>query len=160
MRDSGENSAQGLRAAAAAPATFLALQHAVRAACDSADCWQAGLSAAIHATLDFAAERPAAMRALAVLARPRSIDGGPLHSEVVSYFASLLTAGAPPRHPVTDSAERTIEAIATLLRGRLLVEDTDRLPILAPELIYLALLPCTGATEAQRWAEAPTQVQL
>ena len=73
---------------------------------------------------------------------------------MIAYFARLLTGVAPieKRYPITTD-EGTIEAIALVARGHLLAGTVDELPSLAPEFVYLALLPYTGLAEARRWTE-------
>jgi hypothetical protein len=41
-----------------------------------------------------------------------------------------------------------------VVRGHLLSGTADQLPSLAPELVYLALMPYTGLAEARRWTES------
>jgi hypothetical protein len=138
--------------------SFVALQGAVSTACSSQAEWEAKVAAGVRAALDFAAAEPAAAHALTIDARRQALDEGDREHEVVAYFARLLSEVAPPERRFPISTDKgTIEAIAMVVRGRLIAGTTDELPSQAPELVYLALMPYTGLAEARRWAEPIAQ---
>jgi hypothetical protein len=137
-------------------ASFVALQGAVSRACARHDEWQAKVAAGVRAALEFAAADPAGAHALTIDARRQRLEEGDREQEVVGYFASLLADVAPAekRFPISTD-EGAVEAIAMVARGHLLAGTAERLPELAPELIYLALMPYTGLSEARNWTESP-----
>ena len=119
--------------------------------------WEARVVAAIQAALRFAAAEPAMAHALIVHGR-RERDGegrGDREREIVAHFAAALAAVAPPRsrHSISTD-EGVIEAIAAVIRGHLQAGAPERLPAIAPDLVYLALMPYVGLNDARRWAES------
>jgi hypothetical protein len=141
-------------------ASFLQLQDAVRDACTREGEWEARVVAGIRATLEFVAENPARAEALTVRARrsrPPRRDRDP-EREVLGYFAGLLGAVAPAerRFPISTD-EAIVESIATIVRGHLLGGTADQLPGIAPDLVYLALMPYLGLAETQRWVAASAE---
>jgi hypothetical protein len=156
-QDPGLSDAARARAPTEDFSTSLAeLQEAVRTACSRHFEWEAKVVAGIRAVLGFAAAKPAKAHALTIAARRRSTAGGGREHEVIAYFAELLGEGAPARDG--DSASPTeeilVEAIATVIRGHLLSERYERLPRLAPDLVYLTLVPYVGIAGARHWAES------
>jgi hypothetical protein len=135
--------------------SFVGLQDAVRKACASHSEWEARVAAGINATLDFAAAEPDAIHALTIDARRQTSSGGNRQDEVIAYFAELLGGVAPAesRHSAS-SDESIIESIAVIVRGHLLSGTTDQLTKLAPDVIYLILMPYVGIAAAGRWADA------
>lgn len=136
--------------------SFVALQEAVNRSCSRSSEWEARVGAGIRAALDFAAADPDAASALTIQARREASSEGDREREVVGYFARLLGEVTPAdvRFPISTD-EGVVESIAITIRGHLLAETHDELPALAPELIYLALMPYTGLAGARRWAESP-----
>jgi hypothetical protein len=134
--------------------SFRALQDAVRKACAGQSEWQARVAAGIRASLDFAAAEPAAAHALTIDAQRQASTFGDRQREVIAYFAALLAEVAPTgaRHPIS-SDESILESIALIIRGHLLSDKTDQLPLLAPDLVYLVLMPYTGIAAAKHWAD-------
>jgi hypothetical protein len=129
--------------------SFQRLRDAVQTACAYHSEWEAKVGAAICAALEFAAAYPAAARAITDRANDLSDRAG----DVVSYFARLLADVAPEGERYTISTDEAIvESIAILVRGHLLAGTTDELPELAPELIWLTLLPYTGSAGARAWS--------
>ena len=45
-----------------------------------------------------------------------------------------------------------MESIATIIRGHLQLGTADELPGIAPDLVYITLMPYLGISEARRWA--------
>jgi hypothetical protein len=140
--------------------SFVALQGAVSRACDQQAEWQAKVAAGIRAALEFAAADPAGAHALTIDARRQRLEDGDREQEVIGYFAGLLAGVAPAekRFPISTDLG-TIESIAMVARGHLVAGTTEQLPGLAPELIYLALMPYTGLAEARRWTESRLAVE-
>jgi hypothetical protein len=133
-------------------ASFLQLQDAVRDACTRHTDWEARVVAGIKATLEFAAAEPAKAEALTVKARrPTTRDRDP-EREVIAYFSGLLSAIAPAerRFPISTDAA-IVESIAAIIRGHLLGKTADRLPGIAPDLVYPALMPYLGLAGTRRW---------
>jgi hypothetical protein len=137
--------------------SFEALKGAVRRASARQLEWEAKVVAGVRAALEFAAAAPASAHALTIAARRQNPPGGHREEEVIAYFSALLGEGAPrqSRAPVA-SEEGLVESIAIVVRGHLLSEATDQLPIRAPDLVYLTLMPYVGIAEARRWAEPLT----
>jgi hypothetical protein len=136
-------------------ASFLELQELVHGACKRESRWEAKVVAGIGASLDFAATEPAKARALTVGARRPAFGERYPEQVVISYFARELGAVAPRARRVAISTDESIvEAIALLVRGHLLQGTEVRLPVAAPDLIYLALVPYLGLGEARDWAES------
>jgi hypothetical protein len=141
--------------------SFVALQDAVRDACTRHAEWEAKIAAGIRAALDFAAADQAAVHALTIDARRQALEDGDREQEVIGYFADLLGAVAPAerRFPISTD-EGTVESIAMVVRGHLLAGTAEQLPALAPELIYLALMPYSGLAGARRWTESPALTEI
>jgi hypothetical protein len=131
-----------------------ALQDAVRKACAGQSEWEAKIAAGIRATLDFAALEPAAVHALTIDAQRQTSTFGDRQQEVIAYFAGLLAEVAPTgaRHQIS-SDESIVESIALIVRGHLLSGKADQLPLLAPDIVYLILMPYAGIAAAKHWAD-------
>jgi hypothetical protein len=140
--------------------SFIALQGAVSRACARQVEWEAKVCAGIRAVLDFCAAEPLAARALTINARRRDGVAGGYEQELFNYFADRLAGVTPKeaRFPISTD-EGIIESIAIAVRGHLLADTAEQLPELAPELIYLALMPYTGLTGARHWAESHALVR-
>jgi hypothetical protein len=130
----------------------------VRVACSSRRQWEEQVVAGIQAALRFAAVEPQMAHALIVEGRRVPSADGDREEEVIAYFAGLLASVAPAeaRHP-TSTDRGVIEAIAALVRGHLQAGAVERLPLAAPDLVYLALMPYLGLDGARRWAESADQ---
>lgn len=134
-------------------ASFAQLQGAVHDACGAAMEWPAKISAAIHAALEFAASQPQATRTLTMEARVSRFDGGRAYLQMIGYFSELLRVGAPHDQPLATSTEEAlVGGIATVVSDHLRSGRAHRLVDVAPELVYLTLLPYLGFAEAKRWA--------
>lgn len=134
-------------------ASFAQLQGAVHDACGAAMEWPAKISAAIHAALEFAASQPQATRTLTMEARVSRFDGGRAYLQMIGYFSELLRVGAPHDQPLATSTEEAlVGGIATVVSDHLRSGRAHRLVDVAPELVYLTLMPYVGFAEAKRWA--------
>jgi hypothetical protein len=135
-------------------ASFLEIQQMVHEACQRQARWEAKVVAGIGAALDFAASEPDKARALTLSARRPAFGESYPEQVVISYFARELGAVAPRARRVAISTdEGIVEAIALLVRGHLLDGAEGRLPAVAPELVYLVLMPYLGRAEVGHWAE-------
>ena len=135
-------------------ASFVALRDAVCAAYAGEAEPEAGVAAAIKAALRFAAEEPARAHALAVQARRQPSGDSDLGEEIVAEFAALLGRALPyeeQRRPPPEEA--IIESMVITVRAHLLEDTPELLPALAPEFVYLALVPYAGVDGARRLAE-------
>jgi hypothetical protein len=150
--------AQARRGRAKFLPSFAALQAAVRDSCEEAAEWEARVAAGIGAVLDFAAADPEAALALTVRARRGDSGPGDREDEVIAYFTELLERATPSERLPASTDAGVVEGIATMVRGHLRAGRAAQLPALAPELVYMALLPYTGLAAAQRWADSlPTR---
>jgi hypothetical protein len=133
--------------------SFGQLRAAVLAACRAELEWPARVVAGIHATLHFAIANPSKARVLTVDATASSTGEDP-HRRMIEDLSVLLAAGAPrdKRLPVsTDTA--LVSGIATMIGVHIRADRPERLREMAPELVYLTLLPYLGFAEARRWAD-------
>jgi hypothetical protein len=139
-------------------ASFLELQEAVREACGRQVRWEEKVVAGIHAAFDFAAANPARATALTLNARRPSFgDRNPAEQVVIDHFVDLLGEVTSTQRRLPVSTDRSIvESIFAIVRGHLIADTPDRLPEVAPDAIYLALMPYLGFEGARRWAE-PTR---
>lgn len=129
------------------------LEEVVRAACARQEEWPARVAAGICAALDFAATNPERARALAIDSRVTDFDLGYL--PMVEQLSELLGAEAPSdRGAVASTEQALVGGIVTVVADHLRSGRANRLPELAPELVYLTLLPYLGFEEAKRWAES------
>ncbi len=113
--------------------------------------------AGIQAVLEFAAADPQGAHALTIDARRHPAGEVDLEQETIVYFAGLLRQVVRVERRVAVSTEQAlVESIATVVRGHLQLGTTDQLPELAPELIYITLMPYLGISEARRWASSST----
>jgi hypothetical protein len=130
----------------------------VARACASEGPWEAKVVAGVEAVLEFAAADPQGAHALTVDARRRTSGEVDLEQEAVTYFAELLReVVAAKRRFAISNEEAVIESIATIIRGHLQLGTAAALPKLAPDLVYITLMPYLGIAEARRWAGAATQ---
>jgi hypothetical protein len=134
--------------------SFLELQEMVRESCGREVRWEAKVVAAIHATLDFAAANPVKATALTLNARrPNFGDRNP-EQIVIDHFVDLLGEVASTQRRLPVPPDRAIvESIFAIVRGHLVAGTADRLPEVAPDAAYLALLPYLGLEATRRWAE-------
>jgi hypothetical protein len=146
--------AQARRGRAKFLPSFAALQETVRTACEERAEWEAKVSAGIGAVLEFAAADPDAALTLTVRARREDSGPGDREDEVLAYFVELLEKTTPAGRLEVSSDAGVVEAIATIVRGHLRAGSAKQLPGLAPELVYMALMPYSGLAGAERWANS------
>jgi hypothetical protein len=140
-------------------ASFHELQQAVFDTCRRQVKWEAKVVAGIDATLDFAATSPAKAIALTVNARRPAFGDRNPEQVVLAHFISLLDKVTPAERPLPVSTDRSIvESIAAVVRGHLLAGTEDQLPDVAPDLVYLALLPYLGLERTKPWVESAESV--
>ena len=134
--------------------SFAALKDRVARACAGSSGWEEQVVAGINAVLEFAATDPQGAYALTVEARRRTSAGDvDLEQEAVSYFAGLLREVVEvERRFAISTEEAVVESIATIVRGHLQLGTAAELPGLAPDLVYVTLMPYLGIEEARRWA--------
>lgn len=114
--------------------------------------------AGIEAVLAFAAADPQGAHAVAIDGRRRTSGGVNLEQEAVGYFADLLRRAVKvERRFAVSTEEAIVESIATIVRGHLQLGTGDQLPKLAPDLVYITLMPYLGIDEARRWATNTTK---
>jgi AcrR family transcriptional regulator len=104
-------------------------------------------AAGLQVLLEFAANEPAFARMCLVEALAAGPEATGQRTKVLVAFATLVDAQAQatlddPPGPLT--AELVIGGIHQVIYTRVLKGDTERLPELAPELLYLSLLPYLG----------------
>jgi len=135
--------------------SFAELKDRVGTACDGQGSWEEQVIAGLRAVLEFAATDPQGAHALTVDARRRPSGEVDLEEEVVGYFAGLLrrTVAVERRFSISNE-EAVVESIVTIVRGHLQLGTAAELPGLAPDLVYVVLMPYTGIAEARRWAAA------
>jgi hypothetical protein len=135
-------------------ASFVELQETVRETCRRQVKWEAKVVAGIDAILEFAAANPGKAIALTVHARrPVFGDRNP-EQVVIAHFAGLFGEVTPSQRLLPVSTDESIvESIAAMVRGHLLAGTEDQLPGIAPDAVYLALLPYLGLEGTRRWVE-------
>jgi hypothetical protein len=134
--------------------SFAALKDRVSKACDGEEAWEGKVVAGVRAVLEFAATDPQAVHALTVDARRRATGEVDLEQEAISYFAGLLRDAVSVERRFTLSTEEAlVESIATIIRGHLQLGTANELPGIAPDLVYITLMPYLGISEARRWAD-------
>jgi hypothetical protein len=136
-------------------ASFAEFQRVVHDACRRHVKWEAKVVAGIDATLEFAAASPAKATALTVNARRPAFGERNPEQVVLAHFVGLLDEVTPAERPLPVSTDESIvESIAAVVRGHLLAGTEDQLPEVAPDLIYLALLPYLGLEGTKFWVES------
>jgi len=134
-------------------ASLEVLKKEVQAACTRQTAWEARVVAAITAALEFAAAHPGETRALTMGAH-RADPVGEGEEDVVAYFTKLFTEAVPSERLFPITSDRAmIAAIAMIIRSRLVAGSVSDLPELAPDLVYLVLMPYSGLAGARREAE-------
>jgi hypothetical protein len=144
--------------ASAFEAAFARFQVRVEEACVESISWADGMSAAIRATLEFAAAEPGAANVLTNEAMAAGRKGSARRERLLSYAGEALAGGRRLEGGAADLPRLTEHAvaggIAALIAGRLATGRADELPGLAPQAIQFALTPYLGAEEAKRIAIA------
>jgi hypothetical protein len=134
-------------------ASFDQLRREVERACGRQTGWEARVAAGIQAALEFAAAHPGETRALTIDARGTG-SAANRQDDVISYFTRLLVDAVPSEklYPITTD-RAMVASIAMVVRSHLVSGSARDLPELAPDLIYLILMPYTGLAAARREAE-------
>jgi hypothetical protein len=140
--------------AGAFEAALARFQVRVEEACAGSPDWAAGVAAAIRASLEFAAEDPAAANTLTNEALAEGRDGIARRERLLGYLAERLEAGREVRSAGLELPPLTERGVAGGLAGlvaeRVATDRAAELPALAPEAIQFALTPYLGAVEAKR----------
>ncbi len=114
--------------------------------------WPARFAASIRAALAFAIANPAAGRALTINSRGAGTDE---YDSLISSFSTRLCHNTPEdRRPTASTDHAVVNSIASVVGEHLRADRVDRLDEVAPDLVYLALLPYVGFDEARRCAES------
>jgi hypothetical protein len=153
----GETAAEAVRRGKARfLPSFAALKDLVGEACVAEEVWEAKVVAGIRTVLEYAASDPQGAYALTIAARRTSSGQVDLEQEAIAYFAGALRdVVAVEMRFAISTEEAIIESIAMVVRGHLQMGAAARLPERAPDLVYLALMPYLGTSDAERWASFP-----
>jgi hypothetical protein len=138
---------------------FASLREEVEGACAREGGWPERAAAAILATLDFAAARPAAVAVLVSDAFANGLYGALRYRRMVAHFSALLEQGRRLRGDHEEELPAMIEeallgGFAEIVSERLRYDRAASLPSLGGQLIELLLTPYLGAAEAKRIAAA------
>ena len=138
--------------AAAYAAEAEALCEVMLAAAKEAGEWRAGVRAALLTVLRFAAKRPAVANALV---REVHVVGGAAllkHEEVLERLTVAIERGcavpADELATVPRAPSFVVGAVEGVISGRLARGETDDLPAVASELMFLIVASFLGAEEA------------
>jgi AcrR family transcriptional regulator len=134
---------------------FERVSGAIVASCREQAAWPERVAGAIGAALDFAVDSPSEAH-LVVVAHTASERLATRGHEAHEKLADLLRIGreqvdaalSPP--PVTEQA--VVGAAMAVVGARLLAGEAGTLPLLAPELTQIILMPYVGDEEAKRVA--------
>ncbi len=117
------------------------------------EAWEAQVVAGIRAVLEFAAADPQARARADRRCPPSSHRRG----RPRAGGDHLLRRPAPPGgdrrealHALDRGGARRVDR--DIVRGHLQLGTADQLPRLAPDLVYITLMPYLGISEARRWA--------
>jgi AcrR family transcriptional regulator len=138
---------------------FERLSEVIVAACKAQVSWPDRVAGAIAASLAFAVESPGDAQLVVVTchtaSEPKLASRGHAAHE---KLADLLRAGrtqAEVAHAPPELTEQAVVGAAMAVVGaRLLAEEVATLPLLAPELTQVVLIPYLGDEGAQRVARA------
>jgi len=135
--------------------SYTELQATILDACWRQAEWPAKVAVGIYAAVDFAGANPTAARTLIVDAQPPHPNGG-RYLDMIHRFCDLLAEIVPSDQRLPAPTDKAlIGGIATVMADHLRRDRLDRLAMMAPDLIYLTLLPYLGFAEAKRWAQSP-----
>jgi len=118
-------------------------------AASRAETWWAGIRAALETLLRFVAERPAVARAL--LRDVHVVGGSALakHEEVLERLtAAIGSSGELPEEQLAWTSSFIVGAVEGVVTARLTREETEDLPSLLPELMYLIVASFEGREAA------------
>jgi len=140
---------------------FASLRGEVEAACAREGGWPERAAAAILATPDFAAARPAAVAVLVSDSFANGLYGALRYRRMVAHFSALLEQGRRLRDDgggelPTITEEALLGGFAEIVSERLRYDRAATLPSLAGQLTELLLTPYLGAAEAKRIASGET----
>jgi hypothetical protein len=135
------------------PACRERLEGAITASCDEHCDWATSVVAGIRAALEFAAEDPVAARRLTERGKARWAERDPEFAGMVDRLAALLRHGAPTPHPRLPSAELLITCMAEQVNLRIRAGRAEQMMEIAPDLVFLALMPFLGFFGARQWAQ-------
>jgi hypothetical protein len=137
-------------------AAFAHFQVRIEAACAEGSDWAGGAAAAIRATLEFAAEDPAAANTLTNEAMAAGRDGIARRERLLAYAGEWLGRGREQRPEAEELPALTEHAlaggIAALIADRVARGRAAELPAMAADAIQFALTPYLGIAEAKRIA--------
>ena len=111
--------------------------------------WRAGIRAALETLLRFVAERPAVAKAL--LRDVHVVGGSALakHEEVLERLTAAISRGEGlPEEQLAWTASFIVGAVEGVLTARLARDETEDLPSLLPELMYLIVASFEGREAA------------
>jgi AcrR family transcriptional regulator len=135
---------------------FERLRETIAAACVGQDSWAGGVAAGVAAAVDFAVESPN-QASLVTETYPAASDPVLARHGLTTheFLAGLLRTGpegnaAPPPSELTERA--VIGATVSVIGGRLMSGEADRLEELKPDLIELVLTPYLGGEKARTFA--------
>jgi AcrR family transcriptional regulator len=143
---------------AAHNAAFSRLNSLIVDACAAESAWPDGVVAAVREALEYAAASPDEARLILISSHTSSEPalarrGRAAHEQLAALLRSgrQRAKGGPAPPAATEEA---IIGAAMSLVGNCLLDEPERLPDLAPELVQIILTPYLGDGEARRFAEA------
>jgi AcrR family transcriptional regulator len=141
---------------AAHHAAFSRLNNIVVDACAAEKDWPDGVVAAIRGALEFATRAPDEMRLILVSSQASEPALARRGRASHDQLAGLLRSGRQ-RHETAGTALPSVEqaivgAAMSLVADRLLADEVDRIPDLAPELTEIVLTPYLGVEAAHNAA--------
>jgi hypothetical protein len=131
---------------------------AVAAASEPGKDWPALVRDVAAALLELLAGEPAFARMALVEAPSAGPEARALYTSGLRVLEAVLDRGrgAPGATPIPASASRAALAAAeSLVAGRILADETERLPELLPDVVYIVTVPYLGQEAALRAAERP-----
>ena len=136
-----------------------ALCDAILSAAAGASDWRAGIRSAVGTVLRFASERPAVANALM---REVHVAGGAAldkHEEVLGRLTDALESGCDLPVSELETVPRApgfvIGAVEGVIAGHLARGESEALPTVAPELMYLIVASFLGLEAAVEELDGP-----
>lgn len=125
-------------------------------ACEGTGAWPSKVRAGLGAVLASLAEASALARVFAIEATAASLAATERQYAALERYAASLRDGRrlyPGAASLPDATEPAlVGGIASILFGKLLVEDPQAIPALETQLVELLLTPYVGGSEARRVA--------